>query len=70
MKTIIVLVILCCNSQSESGYKYEAKNLTTNQTGDFYTQVKYNEGDTVRIEINKDGKKISNNKNYYGYQTY
>jgi len=51
MKTIIVLVILCCNSQSESGYKYEAKNLTTNQTGDFYTQVKYNEGDTVRIEI-------------------
>ena len=49
MKTILVLVILCCNSQTESGYKYEAKNLTTNQTGDFYSQAKFNVGDTVKI---------------------
>ncbi len=51
MKTILVLVILCCDLPTDNGYKYEAKNLQTNQTGDFYTQAKYNKGDTVKIEI-------------------
>ena len=50
MKTILVLVILCCNSQTESGYKYEAKNITTNQIGDLYSQTKYNIGDTITIK--------------------
>jgi hypothetical protein len=49
MKTILVLVILCCNSQTENGYKYQVKNITTNQTGDFYSQAKFNVGDTVKI---------------------
>lgn len=51
MKTILVLVILCCDLPTDNGYKYEAKNLQTNQTGDFYTKVKYNEGDTVKIQM-------------------
>ena len=49
MKTILVLVILCCGSQTQNGYKYEVKNLTTNQTGDFYSQAKFSVGDTVTI---------------------
>ena len=50
MKTILVLVILCCNTQTDNGYQYEAKNLKTNQTGDLYSQVKYNVGDPVIIK--------------------
>lgn len=49
MKTLIVLVILCCNSQEQNGYKYEAKNITTDQTGVYFSTVKHNEGDTVII---------------------
>ena len=50
MKTILVLVILCCGSQTQNGYKYEVKNLTTNQTGDLFSNVKYNVGDTVIVK--------------------
>jgi hypothetical protein len=51
MKTLLILVIVCCDLPTDNGYKYEAKNTQTNQTGDFYTTVKYSEGDTVKIEI-------------------
>ena len=50
MKTILIFVILCCNSQTENGYKYEAKNINTEQTGTLFSSVKYNEGDTVIIK--------------------
>lgn len=47
----IKIQIISIISVSETGYKYEAKNLTTNQIGDFYTQVKYKEGDIVYIKL-------------------
>ena len=50
MKTVLVMIILCCNAQTDNGYKYEAKNLTTNQTGTLFSEVKYDVGDTIRIE--------------------
>jgi hypothetical protein len=50
MKTILILVILCCNTQKDDVYQYETKNLKTNQTGDLYCQSKYNVGDTVIIK--------------------
>ena len=53
MKTILVIIILCCNTQTDSGYQYEAKNVETNQVGNLYSVERYNEGDTVKLEINK-----------------
>jgi hypothetical protein len=51
MKGLLILVIMCCDLSTENGYKYEAKNVETNQTGNLYSVEKYNEGDTVRIKL-------------------
>jgi hypothetical protein len=53
MKTILILIILCCSSESENGYTYEAKDLTTNQEGIFHSQTKHNIGDTIVMSIRK-----------------
>ena len=52
MKTLLILVIVCCDLPTENGYKYEATNVNTNQTGSLFSSVKYNVGDTVKIQTN------------------
>ena len=52
MKTLLILVIVCCDLPTENGYKYEAKNTQTNQTGNLYSLEKYEIGDTVKIQTN------------------
>ena len=53
MKTLLVLVIVCCASEQEGQYVYEAKNLNTNEVGTLHTQSKYEIGDTLRIPVTK-----------------
>lgn len=58
MKTIIafkMLLVLCCYSESENGYKYEVKTLGENvsETGVVYTSTKYSEGDTILLPYQK-----------------
>jgi len=51
MKTLLVLVIICCASQKDGVYTYEAKDVKTNLTGQLHSEVKYQEGDTVKLNI-------------------
>jgi len=33
MKTLLLLIVICCGSEKEGTYVYEAKNLATNEVG-------------------------------------
>ena len=50
MKLGLFFVILCCYTESTTGYKYDVKNLKdTTQTGVLYSKAKFTKGDTVRL---------------------
>lgn len=51
MKTLLLLIVICCGSEKEGTYVYEAKNLATNEVGKLYSGVKYNVGDTLTIQM-------------------
>lgn len=51
MKTLLLLVIICCSSEKDGVYTYEAKNLTTNDIGQLHTMTPYNVGDTVKLNL-------------------
>ena len=55
--TIKLLLVLCCQSEVK-GYMYEVKDISNSHEkivtgGTLYTEVKYNEGDTIRLAIPK-----------------
>ena len=52
MKTLILVILVCC-SPNEKTYDYEAKNVQNGQTGHLYSDLQYNQGDTVVIDLNK-----------------
>jgi len=50
IKLGLFFVVLCCYSESETGYKYEVKNVKdTTQTGVLYSKAKFVEGDTIKL---------------------
>ena len=50
MKVGLLLLVICCISQENNGYRYEAKNLKdTTQNGVLYSTQKYKVGDTLDL---------------------
>ena len=55
--TIKLFLVLCCQPEVK-GYMYEVKDISNSHEkiitgGTLYTEVKYNEGDTIRLAIPK-----------------
>lgn len=57
MKTVVTIkmfLVLCCstNATNNSGYSYEVQELNGKEgTGVMFTQMEYNQGDTIKIVI-------------------